>query len=851
MRSGILFMILLLGGILFLSVRVSAKVLLSEIMVRGMASSTDEFVEFYNNTDTTSSIHGWELQKKTASGAQKCNLVSSFADVFIRPFSYFLIAHRDYVFNGVAPDATYDNESCSLSNDNSLFLLDHGIPVDVVNWGNIVGMEGKTASNTSNGKSLIRKPNNENGNGEDTDNDVVDFMVNNSDPQNSFSSSRPLWPLPEAPDEDPTDETPTSTFDNFAWSQIKINEIMVDPGSGENEWVELYNSATTSIDLTGGILCDSKDSSCKIGSSTSTIEAGGYVVLTWNSSELNNSGDKVIWKNPEGVVMDEMQYGEGFWPIASDGNSLARDAGDNWIITTMPTPGAVNNIVDPVAQVVNSGGGGGGGGSSVNNTNNTTEAKIKTVTTKTTTSTVKIKEDPVKVVWKIKPPTQGSPNESLFFDVSDSADPRGGLLRFFWNFGDGASGAGEKIEHSYASSGVFVVLASASSTAGTVGSKKLTVRIASGLSTKNVGIKISEVMVNPEGADKKEFIKIFNISSSTADLSGWKLIYKDKEYIFPDKTNIIGNSSLVFYQAVTHFMLENSGGKIELLTPDDNIADMMSYGKAISGQSFTATSTAQVLGVKITADTAQKTVVKSTSGVKYFYGGSMSLSEARLANKNTTVKIRGTVVVLPKVFGAQYFYITDGTTGMQIYQNKKMFPDLKIGDIIEVAGVTSATGEIKRVNVKNKADMRVLSAGTSSSTSVVIEDLDEEMLGGLLKIAGEITEIKSNFMYVDDGNTEAVVYFKQGAKIDRKKFKEGDLVEVEGVLEKSKTGLQIWPRGQEDVLVVGQSEDLLNKTESTNSGTNNLLQTYLIVTAGGITVLALGALIKAYIQKNA
>jgi len=91
-----------------------------------------------------------------------------------------------------------------------------------------------------------------------------------------------------------------------------------------------------------------------------------------------------------------------------------------------------------------------------------------------------------------------------------------------------------------------------------------------------------------------------------------------------------------------------------------------------------------------------------------------------------------------------------------------------------------------------------------------------------------------------------VVYFKQGAKIDKKKFKEGELVEITGVLEKSKTDLQLWPRGQEDIVVVGQSEDLLNKTNGNSAGGNSMLETYLIVTAGGITVLILGALVKKY-----
>lgn len=651
-------------------------------------------------------------------------------------------------------------------------------------------------------------------------------------------------PPPDEDGGDSEENTPTSTFDAYLWSQLQINEVMVDPNADENEWVELHNASTSTIDLSGGILCDAKESNCEIGSSSSTIVIGGYLVLTWDSSELNNSGDKVIWKNPEGIVVDEIQYGEGFLPVATDGKTLARTGDGSRVITTTPTPGEANQIVAPPVPVTNSGGGGGSSSNSGSAVNNI-ETKTKT-TVKTTTTTVKIKEDPIKIVWKVNIQSQGAPGESLIFDASDSADPRGGLLNILWNFSDGIQTVGEKVRHVYTTSGTYAVLVSATSTVGTIGAKKLNVRVASGLATKNTGIKISEVLVNPIGADKKEYIKLYNSSSSTVDITGWKLIYNDKEYIMPDKTNILASSTLVFYQAVTHFMLNNSGGKVELLTPDDNLVDVVNYGKISDGQVVISTSTSQVLGVKIVdADNVSKST-KPTTAAKYFYGGLMSITDARAAVKNTSVKIKGMVTALPGAFGAQYFYIGDGPVGMQIYQNKKLFPDLQIGDVVEVSGITSASGAIKRVNVKNKADIRVVSHSASTSTTAIIEDLNEEMLGGLIKIAGEITEIKSNYMYVDDGTTELVVYFKQGAKIDKKKFKEGELVEIDGVLEKNKTDIQLWPRGQDDIKVVGQSEDLLDKEKNNSATGNNMLQTYLIVTAGGIAILVLGALFKKY-----
>ena len=611
---------------------------------------------------------------------------------------------------------------------------------------------------------------------------------------------------------------------------------MIDPSESEEEWVELYNAATTSIDLTGGVLCDSRVNNCEIAVSTSTISAGGYIILSWNSSKLNNDTDKVIWKNPAGEVVDQVQYGIGEIPVASDGYSLARNAENNWVVTTVPTLGAENIIQAPLLPA-SSGSGSGG----VPNSGASIGVETKNKTTKTVTSTVKIKEDPVNVVWKVKVPTQGAPYEALLFDASDSADPRGGLLEILWNFGDGVSNFGDKVPHSYVTSGIYFVTVSATSSVGTIGEKKFTLHIASDLSTQNTEVKISEVLANPIGADKREFIRLYNASSSTVDLSGWRLSYKEKEYIFPVKTKMPSGSFLTFYQAVTHFTLENSGGQIELFTPNDELADVMNYDKAIEGVSSAASSTVLIADKKVTKIQPLTQSVKNTIGKKALRTVGKTLAEVRTVEKNTAVQVQGTVAVLPGVFGVQYFYITNDLGGIQIYQHKKLFPLMKIGDIVLVKGVTSASGDMQRVKVSQQSDITVLSSGTVSSTLLALEDLAEDQLGRLVRIAGEITEIKSNFMYVDDGTTETVVYFKKGAKIDKKQFKEGELVEVEGILEKSRTGLQIWPRGQGDIVITGQSEDLLSKESvGVANGVTDTASKYLTATAGGITTLLLG-----------
>ena len=775
-------------------------------------TSGDEWVELFNTDDEPVDLCGGYICDSTAHDAKighdnikKCkSFATSTAKDVIQPHGWFLFSGWTSYFNNGSVDEVILKDS-------------DGADVDKVTYGT------STLELPESGESIGRSE------------DGAGMWQIFSTPTPGTTNVLLVEPVGNTQEQE-NSEIAASTFDRFVWEQIKINEMMIDPDEGEDEWVELFNTATTSIDLTGGVLCDGRVNNCEMIAPTSTIAVGGYLVLSWSSSKLNNDTDKVIWKNPNGSVADEMEYGVGEVLTASDGKSLARNEDGGWEITLMPTPGEENIIQAPPAPVSSSSGGGGGGSASAPSVPTKVETKSKTA--KSTTSTAKIKEDPVKIVWKIISPSQGAPGELLSFDASGSADPRGGLLHMNWDFGDEIFATGEKVLHSYATSGVYAVIVSATSTAGTVGEKKISVRIASGLATKNTGVKISEVMVNPVGADSGEFIKLYNSSSSTVDLSGWKLIYKDKEYVLPAKTNILSADSLIFYQAVTRFMLENTaGGKIKLLTPDEAVADVFSFEKAVEGKSFTASSTPAV---------APKTVPKTTTK-KILLTTAMSLADAREADKDTPVKVRGTVTALPGVFGVQYFYIADDGAGIQVYQYKKLFPQMKVGDAVEVKGVTSVANGIKRIKVSRKEDILVRSVDAiSSSTAVTLEELDEESSGVLVKITGEVTEIKSNFMYVDDGATEAVVYFKKGANIDKKKFQEGELVEVEGVLELAKSGLQVWPRGQNDIRVIGRSEDLLRKQTLTTATTApDTAEKYLTATAGGITTLLLGFLAKA------
>jgi len=137
-------------------------------------------------------------------------------------------------------------------------------------------------------------------------------------------------------------------------------DVAPDRGSeGDNEWVEIYNQTNVDLDISGWEICD--NSSCDVLPSTAPIPAFAYAVITastttwafWNipdnvrkivlpdgniGNRLGNSKDMLILKRPDGVIVDQMNWGvpstnwnnynDDVWnPGVSDtaeGNALAR-----------------------------------------------------------------------------------------------------------------------------------------------------------------------------------------------------------------------------------------------------------------------------------------------------------------------------------------------------------------------------------------------------------------------------------------------------------------------------------------------------------------------------------------------
>ncbi|MCX6133235.1 MAG: lamin tail domain-containing protein [Ignavibacteriales bacterium] len=168
---------------------------------------------------------------------------------------------------------------------------------------------------------------------------------------------------------------------------IVVNEIMYDPVTGQNEWIELFHRGSVPIDIARWKIYDrptsSGSTSTTITSSSAVIQPHDFVVIAADSTilsrfeylarpapgvllfilnrsgglGLNNDGDDVVVRDALGRTIDSVSYSPDWHhPDLTDpkGRSLERVNPDlasndrrNWSSSSAPsggTPGKINGI---------------------------------------------------------------------------------------------------------------------------------------------------------------------------------------------------------------------------------------------------------------------------------------------------------------------------------------------------------------------------------------------------------------------------------------------------------------------------------------------------------------------------
>ncbi|MBT3215962.1 MAG: lamin tail domain-containing protein [Candidatus Marinimicrobia bacterium] len=174
------------------------------------------------------------------------------------------------------------------------------------------------------------------------------------------------------------EETDGGGGSNASLLKLYINEFLasndaatIDPdddGDPYDDWVEIYNGDTQTIDIGGMYVSDSKDNITAYqipttDPSLTTIQPGGFLVIWFDDvtemtqgilhvgQKLGSGGEDIVLAESDGLtIIDQITYEAQITDISY---GRIPDGSDTWEYFSTPTPGATNSSAQPnVAPVI-------------------------------------------------------------------------------------------------------------------------------------------------------------------------------------------------------------------------------------------------------------------------------------------------------------------------------------------------------------------------------------------------------------------------------------------------------------------------------------------------------------------
>jgi hypothetical protein len=263
-----------------------------------------EWVEIYNNSTTTIDLKDWELHEGIKDSTSTKKILS--LNNTLEPNSFLVITLS----------------SSRLNNEGDLIALyDSSLNVvDKVVYGNWVDENvSDNAPATSDPNAIARIVD-----GQNTGNNKNDFAITTEKtPGESNIIKGPEIPVSSGGGGGSSIPTITKSYNP---RDIVINELVSDPADGEEEFVEIYNNTSETIDLTNWKISDGSEADTNL---VGEIKAHNFFVVEKPKGSLNNAGDLVLLTDPSGKEIDKVVYGS--W---DDGNTY--DNTKKYLMSSFP-----------------------------------------------------------------------------------------------------------------------------------------------------------------------------------------------------------------------------------------------------------------------------------------------------------------------------------------------------------------------------------------------------------------------------------------------------------------------------------------------------------------------------------
>jgi PKD repeat protein len=440
-----------------------------------------------------------------------------------------------------------------------------------------------------------------------------------------------------------------------------------------------------------------------------------------------------------------------------------------------------------------------------------------------------------------------SAKNQVTFDASDSFDQDGDKLIYQWRFGDGV--VVEDIispTHSYLEAGEYQVTLFVSDGRETaelskdiiIGEqdrdnrkktkeKKEKADPQKEVEPADTGMVINEIYPAPaEG--KKEWAELLNIGEKEINIADWQLENKNSSYRFPGNSKDISMDPQQIYlvkQDNDWLELQKEEDFVKLVDESGAVMDRVEYAQVFPGESLARGPGGKMFWTTVPTpgkenEISIKNSLQFNSVLSDMPAGNsrrtknlfkdVPLAEARESLTEEKVRTKGVVAVRPGVLGEQYFYIV-GSAGIQIYNFYKDFPELEVGDRIEVKGEISETRyEEKRINTKERADIQILGQlDPPEPIKTDCKEINKRDVGKLVQIRGKIVDKDSKKIYIGKNSDPVLVYLQEEFDISATDMKEGQEMEIVGLVSKFNNGVRVLPRSAQDINLIKSKENSL------------------------------------------
>lgn len=340
-------------------------------------------------------------------------------------------------------------------------------------------------------------------------------------------------------------------------------------------------------------------------------------------------------------------------------------------------------------------------------------------------------------------------------------------------------------------------------------------------------VRLNEIFPDPAGSDAEgEFIELINLDEREVNLRGWKLDDGEggsRPYFFAEDTILAPGALLSLPRTQTGIAWNNAQDRARLYDAGGTLVDETSYVQAPTGSAwarneegewswtttptpgqpnqFTAAEETEEEEWEEETETAS-TKAKAEKQKKEKYRR-VSLEQLSRLPLRSLVEVEGSVIAPPGVLGESKMYLANPRAGILIYFSRADWPELTLFEQVRVRGKLSRRSGERRILIYSRAVLQRLGKRKPFPPyRAAISEIHPRWVGRFLQMEGVVTKTRGRTFYLGQGGQTLRVTLAASAEIEKPDLPRGSKLRVRGILSRTRRGLRLLPRFDEDLEVL-------------------------------------------------